>query len=205
MAKRSKTSPSGEREQVATALERLIKESKYKDALDFLNTLAAPLRNEIRIRQLEGLALARFGHLEEAQDVLGRLHGEGHLDAETLGIYARTWMDRYDKTGSKDHLRRSRDLYAEAFQRSPKDYYTGINAAAKSVFLGEETVAGGFAGQVEKLVGTRPKRGDYWITATAAEAQLLRRHYDRAARLYRAAVVDTPNERGSHDSTRLQA
>ena len=33
-------------------------------------------------------------------------------------------------------LRRSRDLYEEAFANAADDYYTGINAAAKSVLLG---------------------------------------------------------------------
>jgi hypothetical protein len=45
-------------------------------------------------------------------------------------------MDRYDASGDLADLRQPRDLYAEAFEAARDDYYTGINAAAKSVLLG---------------------------------------------------------------------
>jgi hypothetical protein len=41
-------------------------------------------------------------------------------------------------SGDISDLRNSRDLYADAFSRAPDDYYTGINAAAKSVLAGTE-------------------------------------------------------------------
>jgi hypothetical protein len=51
-----------------------------------------------------------------AQDIVGALYESGERDPETLGIYGRTWMDRYDASGDLNDLRQSRDLYAEAFE-----------------------------------------------------------------------------------------
>ena len=114
-------------------------------------------------------------------------------------------MDRYDKSAEVAHLRKSRDLYAEAFERAPTDYYTGINAAAKSVFLGEAQEAKKYADEVSEIVGTRPTSNDYWKSATAAEVQLILGQYEKAAELYRSAVRIDPGAKGSHLSTALQA
>ena len=148
------------------------------------------------------------GDLDEAQSILGELYELGQRDPETLGIYARTWMDRYGKSGDVRHLRRSRELYVEAFDGAQDDYYTGINAAAKSVFLGEPAdleAARGYAERVQKIVGTEPVPGDYWQTATIGEVFLMRSDYEGAARLYQAAVDAAPEERGSHETTWKQA
>jgi hypothetical protein len=123
-------------------------------------------------------------------------------------MYARTWMDRYTKSGDVNFLRRSRDLYIEAFAGSPDDYYTGINAAAKSVFLGTPAdldYAAAYAEKVQQIVGTEPKPGDYWHTATIGEVYLIRKMYADAARLYQAAVAMAPAETDSHKSTWTQA
>ena len=140
--------------------------------------------------------------------MLGALRAQDHKDPETLGIYARTWMDRYAKSGDLLELRKSRDLYDEAFEGAQDDYYTGINAAAKSVLIGtEDDIAKGmkFAERVEQIVGTEAKRGDYWFTATVAEVQLLRRNFELAGKRYADAVAQAPAERGSHETTWKQA
>jgi tetratricopeptide (TPR) repeat protein len=102
-------------------------------------------------------------------------------------------------------LRKARDLYAEAFKGAPRDYYTGINAASNSVLLGDMAAAKTYAETVEKIVGSQAKAGDYWLTATAAELQLIKQNYDKAAELYEAAVAVAPEAKGDHDSTRGQA
>jgi hypothetical protein len=114
-----------------------------------LDTLEKDFPRAIRPKQLCALALARRAqrrrkagdagyekYLMAAQDIVGVLYESGERDPETLGIYGRTWMDRYDASGDLADLRQSRDLYAEAFETAQDDYYTGINAAAKSVLLG---------------------------------------------------------------------
>jgi hypothetical protein len=115
-------------------------------------------------------------------------------------------MDRYKATADRRYLLKSRDLYAQAFNLQPaNDYYTGINAAAKSLLLGERETAAQLAERVEKIVGTQAAVNDYWKTATVAEVQLLRGNYDKAGQLYQAAVVAAPDDVGSHASTYAQA
>lgn len=185
--------------------ESLIKLRRNDEALTVIEALEREFPSATRPRQLKGLALARSGRTEEAQLVLGELEAAGHRDPETLGIYARTWMDRYDRTGQRTFLRKSRNLYQLAFEHTPSDYYVGINAAAKSVMLDEPEVGKELAKHVQLLVGVAPRPGDYWGTATAAEAQLVQENYEVALKLYQAAVDMTPNEYGSHESTRRQA
>ena len=193
------------------AAEGLIKLKHNDDAINMLSEAEKQFPRAIRPKQLHALALARRGQgddLKQAQKILGALYQNGERDPETLGIYGRTWMDRYNKSKDASDLQQSRDLYAEAFQRAPDDYYTGINAAAKSVLLGTaEDVATGakLADQVQKIVGSEPVQGDYWKTATVAEVALLKKDYTNAARLYKAAVAMARAEVGSHESTWKQA
>lgn len=180
-------------------------------AIAILKQLESSFPGSIRAKQLHSLALSRrnqAGDRTEAQRILGRLYELGHRDPETLGIYARTWMDRYAKSQDPRDLRRSRDLYAEAFECAQDDYYNGINAASKSVLLGTpDDLALGkeLAAKVQEIVGTERTRGDYWKTATTAEVQLLQGNYSAAARLYTDAVAMASTETGSHQSTWLQA
>ena len=159
----------------------------------------------VRPKQLRGLALARSGETMKAQFVLGKLYAGGQIGPETLGILARTWMDRYSQTGNRTFLLRSRDLYRQAFEAFPSDYYTGINAASKSLLLGEKETAAQLAKRVQDLVGDKAVPGDYWKTATVAEVQLLQGNFDAAATLYQAAILAGPLDHGSHESSHNQA
>lgn len=195
----------------------LINNARYREALDVLEGVQKKLPNSLRPRQLEGLAYARWGHLHDAQAVLKSLYDEGHRDSETMGIYARTYMDSYDRTGNTDDLRQSRNLYLEAFRISPSDFYTGVNAATKSVFLGEIKTALDLAKQVQEVVDAdfrrvadaqRPLSPDdeYWLRATDAELKLIARNYSEAAKRYRMAIIKSPpGDLGSQFSTWIQA
>jgi len=141
----------------------------------------------------------------KAQLVLGKLYAAGEIGPETLGILARTWMDRYNQTKERTFLLKSRDLYRQAFEAFPSDYYTGINAASKSLLAGERETAAQLAKRVQELVGDQPVPGDYWKTATVAEVQLLQGNFDASARLYEAAVLAAPLDHGSHESSLGQA
>jgi tetratricopeptide (TPR) repeat protein len=117
-------------------------------------------------------------------------------------------MDRYNRSGDVSDLKQSRDLYAEAFESAPDDYYTGVNAASKSVLLGTESdlrLAKDFAERVQQIVGTVPVPGDYWRTATLAEVLLIQKKYKEAERIYAAAIDMAKTELGSHQSTWRQA
>jgi hypothetical protein len=183
----------------------LIALNKNDEALQVATKLCADFPKTARPKQLQGLAQARKGNWRAAQTILGGLYVAGELDPETLGIYARTWMDRYKDTKDNRYLLKSRDLYRQAFETDPKDYYTGINAATKSLLLDETDTASQLAARVEKLVGSDPVQSDYWKTATIAEVQLLQKNYAKAGQLYQAAIIAAPEEIGSHTSTCNQA
>lgn len=187
------------------AAQALVSIGSPKKALEILAVVRAAFPAAIRPRQLAGWALARSRNWKDAKAVLGELYEIGERDPETVGIYARTWMDAYEATGDRLLLRRSRDLYAEAFAAVPTNYYNGINAAAKSIFLNEIDAGIRMAAAVEALVGTQPKAGDYWQTATVAEAQLIQRNYALAATRYGEAVAMSPGAVDDHRSSCKQA
>jgi tetratricopeptide (TPR) repeat protein len=191
--------------------EGLIKLKKNDVAIEMLEKLEAEYVKALRPKQLKALALARRGNpgdLEKAQEIMSELHEKNHCDPETLGIYGRTWMDRYEKSKDINDLKQSRDLYVEAFEKAPDDYYTGINAAAKSVFLGTDKdvqKAAEYAARVQAITGTEPVAGDYWKTATIGEVFLIQKKYKEAADMYEKAVAMARTEKGSHESSFLQA
>jgi hypothetical protein len=187
------------------AAQALISVGAPGEALELLEGVRAAFPAAIRPRQLTGLALARSGRWKDAKAILGELYELGERDPETVGIYARTWMNAYEATGDRLMLRRSRDLYAEGFAKTPSDFYPGINAAAKSIFLDEIDAGIRLARDVEQLVGTQPKAGDYWHSATVAEAQLIQGHFDLAATRYEQAVAMAPGAVDDHRSTCKQA
>lgn len=193
------------------AAEGLTKLEHNDEAIQVLEELEQRFPKAIRPKQLRALALARRGRdndLMKAQDILGELYALGERDPETLGIYARTWMDRFVKSGDVNDLKQSRDYYAEAFDGAQDDYYTGINAAAKSVFLGgDENLnrAAEYAERVQVIVGVEAHPEDFWKTATVAEAFLIQKKYEEAGRIYDAAVTTARTEIGSHKSTWRQA
>lgn len=182
-----------------------IKAKRYSEVLSRISSIEENNRPSLRIRELKGLTLARLGRVNEAHKVLGKLYEEGHRGAETIGIYARTFMDLYDKSGDRDLLQHSRNLYAEGFELEPDDFYNGINAAAKSQLLGDRRSAKKYARAVAKVLETDANQGDYGAIATEAEVLLLLADYDGAASRYYAAVQKAPDDIGSHASTWLQA
>ena len=76
------------------AADGLIKLGKFDEAIQMLQHLEEEFPRATRPRQLRALALVRRGDLRQAQRILGGLYEAGARDAETLGLYARTWMDR---------------------------------------------------------------------------------------------------------------
>ena len=183
----------------------LIELNRAADAMPLLDALVTRFPRSAWPQQLMGLALTRQGKWRAAQQVLGELFEHPTKDNETLSLLAHTWRDRFVKSCDPLHLRKARNLYAEALAYTRSDNYARINAAATSVLLGELDVADKYVAEVEKLVGAEPRKGDYWLTAIIAETQLIRRRFSDAAKLYAAAVEDDPEAKGSHESTRAQA
>jgi len=189
----------------------LISLKKYTEAITILDKLEKVFPKSLRPKQLKALALARRNEgndAEDSQEILGILNKLNYLDAESSGIYARTWMDRYEKSKDINDLLQSRALYAEAFERSPDDYYTGINAAAKSIFIGTDediATAYDYADRTQKIVGDQMVPDDYWKTATVAEVMLIKKQYKEAGAMYAQAIQIEPKSFGSHESTKKQA
>jgi tetratricopeptide (TPR) repeat protein len=190
--------------------EGLIRLNRPEQAIEILRQVGRQFPKAIRPKQLLALALARHGDdsgLMEAQEILGMLYVQDERDPETVGIYARTWMDRYQKSQDISDLKQSRDLYVEAFAKAPDDYFTGINAAAKSIFLGSDEdlqQAATYIQQVKQLIYP-PNTDNYWSLATWAEILLMEKKYAQAAHWYEIAVAAARKEVGSHKTTWLQA
>jgi tetratricopeptide (TPR) repeat protein len=187
--------------------EVLIGAGCYTQAIGVLQQVEKLFPRTLRYRQLSGLAYRRSGDLNKALQMLQRVYDEGQRDPETLGMYASTLMDCYDRYGNGDDLQRSRDTYLEAFRATPADYYTGINAASKSAFLRDIDSAREIVKEVQPVIEHELRQGgeDYWLLSTAAEAQLISGDYQKAADLYYKAVLKSPRDFGSQLATWLQA
>jgi class 3 adenylate cyclase len=173
----------------------------------------------LRLRQLRGLALARSGDTERANRLLCELVAEGIVDAETLGMLARTHKDlalrTSDAASCTVHLASAFRIYHQAYESarvhgaSGDAWYTGINAAAIAVLQGEVATARRIAGEVRSLCiraqADASAANDYWLEATLGEAALILgdgadsfAHYARAAKLASGRF-------GNLGSTRRQA
>jgi len=178
---------------------------EYEVALNVLKHAYAYFPKSIRARQLEGLALRRLKRYHDAIGVLSELKADGHQDPETMGILGAAWDGLYQQSGKILHLRRSRELYRTAFQADPKDYYTGINAATKSLFLGELQESEKLATEVLPLVEAASDGIDFWAGCTLGEIYLLRGDLDAAAAQYQRIIDRHFSRTGDLAGTRQQA
>jgi class 3 adenylate cyclase/tetratricopeptide (TPR) repeat protein len=162
------------------------------------------LPENLRLRQLKGLALARSGDVERANQLLSEIAAEGTSDSETLGMLARTHKDLALMTANaarRDvHLASAFGIYYRAYEEARRSdaasnaWYTGINAATMAVLQGNLDAARRIAGDVRRLCELALKNAsaatDYWLEATLGEAALIlgddsdsAAHYARAADL----------------------
>ena len=174
---------------------------------------------DLRLRQLQSLALARSGAIARANQGLRRLRDEGHVDAETLGLLARTHKDlgttAQDAALRAFHLKEAYSLYNEAYERASREghgadaYYTGINAATMAFLRGESERAHTIARHVRALCASELARagvsGEYWLRATLAEAALILGERAEAEAQYAAAARLAGRRHGDLASTRGQA
>jgi len=172
-------------------------------------------RDDVRLRQLHGLTLARTGAVESANRLLAGLYIEGNRDEESMGLLARTHKDlglaAGDPAERERHLSTARELYAEAYAAHPTSYWTGINAASMSTLLGDRETARRLAGQVleqcTKLTQTPGRDVDdrFWLLATLGEAALNLEEWATAEGWYRKAAQWSFHRFGDINSTRRQA
>ncbi|MEE2948174.1 MAG: tetratricopeptide repeat-containing protein, partial [Verrucomicrobiota bacterium] len=90
----------------------------YDIARDGLGVFAG----DVRLLQLQALALARTGATKRATAILVGLREQGQDDEETFGILARThkdlWMIAPTEEEREHHLRRSLDNYLKGYECS---------------------------------------------------------------------------------------
>jgi hypothetical protein len=170
--------------------------------------------HNLRLRQLKGLATARSGDTERANQLLRELADAGHADAETLGILARTHKDlalRANQTDSRAaHLAAAFSIYQRAYEHARaagevQDVgYTGINTATIAVLQDELVIARRIAGEVRAqcLRAEASWTSDYWLAATLGEAALIlgeraesTAHYARAAQLVAGSYANLASTR----------
>jgi hypothetical protein len=63
-------------------------------AYDVIHEGLSTWPTDIRLRQLQGLALSRSGASDRANAIFEELRGEGQADEETLGMLGRTRISR---------------------------------------------------------------------------------------------------------------
>jgi class 3 adenylate cyclase len=144
---------------------------------------------ELRLNQLFGLSLIKCGFLSRAKERLSVLVRKGNEDEETLGLLGRVYKDMWLISGEDPYLKKSRNLYFQAFKRS-SGYYSGINAASLSLMIGDTETAGRLATIVLKICLTllkKPENRDYWCLATIGEAFLDLGRYNDASKYFTLA------------------
>jgi class 3 adenylate cyclase len=171
-------------------------------------------KGDLRLIQLQALALARTGAARRANSILEQLRRSGHQDEETLGLLARTYKDFWqlavDPEEKRKNLKTSFQLYFEGYKRN-RGYYSGINAASMGLIYGEKKQARQIAQDVKdlclkSLAELAPDSGErYWLEATLAEAELILGNLSRAETYYRKGGTDTGMSSVVISRTRAQA
>ena len=215
-------------EALRTAADALLKLQRPFYALRILEQARKLNPEDLKARQLEGIALGRAKRHTEAREVLRAL-AEQFKDGETLGLYARTWKDEWRQLWdthpdrATDPLAAARDnastlqsaanAYADAFRGDPDDYFPGINALTLGRLWEHVT------GRTSKLPLTTIAEGlrwctmvafdrekDYWSLATKGELALVENRKDEALDHYddAAALAVTNRDRFALDSTSQQ-
>ena len=215
--------------------ERMLKQGEAILAYDVLSEGLGALEQQaeskedsaklhLRLRQLLALALAQSGASERAKSILLNLREQGLGTPETLGLLGRVYKDLAGRAASQTERSRcvtqSFESYHAGFEQAEAAArlqdtdanagdacYCGINAAAVQVLLGQAAEARALAGRVKQICLKRSHRvaGDYWLTATLAEAELIGGHNAEAEVAYRAAAQLVQGNWRELCSTRRQA
>jgi class 3 adenylate cyclase len=186
--------------------EKILGQGEPLLAFDVVREGLSILPTDVRLRQLQGLALARSGASERANAILEELRGEGEADEETLGMLGRTYKDLAAGAAStvqrEQFQKRAAEIYAQAYQTTG-GYWTGINAATMSLVCGATDRARELARKVREqcLKEVEDPSGDsYWELAALGEAALILHDLSQAGEWYTRA-----GEEGKHRSGDLQS
>jgi len=140
------------------------------------------LPENLRIKQLFGLCLAKLGMTTQAQAHFEVLYDAYRKDDESAGLLGRVYKDRFRQSGNLDYARLSQEVYLRSFIES-QSFYTGINAATMSLIVGEASNSRSLAKQVIEAIN--PNRPDFWSLVTLGEAYLLLADSEHDIKYYR--------------------
>ncbi len=180
-------------------------------AYDVITEALTSWPNDLRLRQLQGLALARSGATERANAILEKLRRDGQTDEETLGMLGRTYKDLAAHVTAPNEreqfLKRAADTYAQAYEASG-GYWSGINAATMNLVTDQADQAQVLARKVrdqclKEIEG--PGGDQYWQFAALGEAALICRDLSQAEGWYSRAAAQGKKRFGDLQSSRRNA
>src|SRR5207302_6458652 len=126
--------------EVVSSAEKFLDQDEPLLAYDVISEGLTKWPDHVRLRQLQGLALARSGATQRANAVLEKLRTEGRADEETLGMLASTFKDlavRAARGSDRERfLRHAAETYVQA-HRASGGYWAGIKAATMKLRIGE--------------------------------------------------------------------
>ena len=191
--------------------EKILRQGEPLLAYDVVSEALAKWPDDVRLRQLQGLALARSGATERANAILEDLQSAGQTDEETLGMLGRTYKDlaSYAKSTPEREqlLARAGEIYTQAYESSG-GYWSGINAATMHLLIGERERAQELARKVRAqcLKEVQDPSGDlYWELAALGEAALILRDWKEAEKWYERAAKECAQRFGDLHSSRRNA
>ena len=199
-------------EALRTAAGALLRLNRPRYALSVIERAHRLDPDDVKARQIEGIALGRVQRYAEAREALRRL-AEERKDGETLGLLARTWKDEWTQVWNAhpqrglDSFAAARDTaatlqsaaaaYVEAFRAAPDDYYPGINAltlgrlwehlTGRTSRLPLSLISAGVRWTAS--TAAERKKEDYWPFATRAELALIENRKDDALGDYSEAAA----------------
>jgi hypothetical protein len=185
--------------------EGLIAMQKIPEAIAVLDNAERSFPKALRVKQLRGLALARAGETLNAQLVLGRVYAAGEIDPENAGDSCANLDGSIPADGRSRFspqvarplpagVRRVSVRLLHRYQRGIEELprrREGDRSPPRPTRPGAPRSAGGSSRLLEN--------GDSRRAATCPGT------IEGAARLYRAALLAAPSDRGSLESSRRQA
>src|SRR5437773_4869640 len=191
--------------------ERVLTQGEPLLAYDVVSAGLEIWPKDVRLRQLQGLALSRSGATERANAVFENLRREEETGEETLGMLGRTYKDLAATAATREQrnefLKRAAETYTQAYEATG-GYWTGINAATMNLLIGETERAQELARKVrdECLEEIADPSGDqYWELAALGEASLILRDRSQAGEWYARAAEQGKNRFGDLHSSRRNA
>ena len=204
-------------EALRTAAGALLDLGRAEYALSTIESARKFNPDDVKCRQIEGMALGRLRRFEEAREVLRRLAEQYH-DGETLGLLARTWKDDWTRqweahpshmtdpiAAARDTaaiLARAAEGYLDAFRSDPADYYPGINALTlgrlweyltdRRSKLDLALITAGVRWAVHCAITLKK---DYWVLVTRAELAIAEGDRNSALDDYAEAAAIAVSER----------